>query len=156
MEALLALEHLLNKKNKHTIIFLDEIQEISKLAEGKGIEGAIRHVAQQSKYLSFIFSSSNRHLLQSMFYDSARPLYKLRGRINLERISEADYTKHLLKLSTKRWEKPLSKSALNQLFLLTERHPYYLNNLCRRLWGSELKTPHRPEKAINCDFCGTE
>ncbi|OGO93861.1 MAG: hypothetical protein A3F41_01480 [Coxiella sp. RIFCSPHIGHO2_12_FULL_44_14] len=145
MEALLALEYLLEQKNKRAVIFLDEMQEIGEVAEGKGIEGAIRHVAQQSKYLSFIFSGSNRHLLRYMFYDKARPLYKLCDRINLERISEKDYAKHLSKLSQKRWRKSLSDESLSRIFALTERHPYHMNNLCLRLWESELKQLPQPE-----------
>jgi len=137
MEALMALEYLLKNRKKRAVIFLDEMQEIGEVAEGKGIEGALRHVAQQSKYLSFVFSGSSRHLLSHMFYDKERPLYKLCDRINLERISEDDYTKHLLSLSKMRWKKPLGKTSLEKLFLLTERHPYYINNLCSRLWESE-------------------
>lgn len=146
MEALLALEHLLKQKNKRGILFLDEMQEIGQVAEGKGIEGAIRHVAQQSKYLSFIFSGSNRHLLSQMFYDKARPLYKLCDRITLKRISENDYKKHLSKLAIKKWKKALSPASLLKIFNLTERHPYYMNSLCLRLWESTKKQIPSPEE----------
>ena len=141
MEALLALEYLLKQKNKRGILFLDEMQEIGEVAEGKGIEGAIRHVAQQSKYLSFIFSGSNRHLLSHMFYDKARPLYKLCDRIILERISAKDYEKHLNKICKVKWKKAMPSASLAKIFELTERHPYYVNNLCLRLWESALKQP---------------
>src|SRR5690606_35752077 len=94
MDALLALENLLRQKKKRAVIFLDEMQEIGEVAEGKGIEGAIRHVAQETKYLSFVFSGSNRHLLSRMFFHKSRPLYKLCDKIVLERIPEADYKKH--------------------------------------------------------------
>lgn len=138
MDALLALENFLAKKKKRAILFLDEIQEIGEVAEGRGIEGAIRHVAQETKYLCFVFSGSNRHLLGQMFYDKNRPLYKLCDRIILERIMEIDYEKHINKLSKKRWKSIWEKSALTTLFELTECHPYYMNNLCLRLWGSAL------------------
>ena len=140
MEALLALEHLLSKKQKRGVIFLDEMQEIGVVAEGQGIEGAIRHVAQKSKYLVFIFSGSNRHLLSHMFYDKARPLYKLCDRINLERISQIDYTNHLNLLSKKKWKTDLPSESIKKIFELTECHPYYMNTLCLRLWESNVKT----------------
>lgn len=145
MEALLALEYLLKQKNTRGILFLDEMQEIGEVAEGKGIEGAIRHVAQQSKYLSFIFSGSSRHLLRHMFYDKARPLYKLCDRINLERITKQDYEKHLSPLSKKKWGQSLSSVSLDTLFDLTECHPYYMNILCLRLWESSLKNAPEPD-----------
>lgn len=143
-EALFALEHLLQKKNKRAVLFLDEIQEIGQMPEGKGIEGAIRHVAQQTKCIAFIFSGSKQHLLRHMFYDKARPLYKLCDRINLERISEQDYVEHLSALAKLRWHQSLSSEALNQIFVLTERHPYYLNSLCLRLWESDLNQAPDP------------
>ena len=56
LDALQALESLLQKKKKRAVLFIDEIQEIGEIAEGKGIEGAIGHVAQKTKYLSLVFS----------------------------------------------------------------------------------------------------
>jgi len=145
MNALLALEHLLQKKNKRAIIFLDEMQEIGSIEGGKSIEGAIRHVAQQSKQLSFVFSGSNRHLLQTMFFDKSRPLYKLCDKIKLERIHATDYVSHLKELAMKRWDCSLSEEALNAILSLTERHPYYVNSLCLRLWESDLSSPPTPK-----------
>lgn len=139
IEALQALEDLLKKKNQRAVLFIDEIQEIGEVAEGKGIEGAIRHVAQEAQHIAFIFSGSKRHLLANMFYDKARPLYKLCDRIRLERISEADYQKHLNALAKKRWGNTFSEEALAAIFNFTECHPFYLNALCLRLWTTDLK-----------------
>jgi hypothetical protein len=145
MDALLALETLLAQRKKRAVIFLDEVQELGEVAEGRGIEGAIRHVAQETKYLAFVFSGSNRHLLSRMFFDKTRPLYKLCDRIVLERIAEIDYEKHLNKMAKKRWKKTLTAAALSTLFTLTECHPYYMNNLCLRLWDSSLQKIPTPE-----------
>ena len=142
MEALQALEDLLSKKNIRAVLFLDEVQEIGEVAEGKGIEGALRHVAQQTRHLSFVFSGSNRHLLSNMFYDKARPLYKLCDRIIVDRIDEPHYKAHLNDLSQKKWKSNLEASTLDTMFTLTERHPFYMNGLCLRLWESNLK--HSP------------
>lgn len=139
-EALQALEDLLDKKNLRGVFFIDEIQEIGQVAEGKGIEGALRHVAQQTKQLSFCFSGSNRHLLGNMFYDKARPLYKLCDRIILGRIDESHYKMHINKYSQKKWKSKLDDSTINTLLDFTQRHPYYVNGLCRHLLESDLKT----------------
>lgn len=139
MEALNALEDLLCKKKTKAVFFIDEIQEIGEVAEGKGIEGALRHVAQQTRFLSLIFSGSNRHLLAKMFYDKARPLYKLCDRIVLDRINETNYKNHINKLAKKRWNTNLNDKSLTTLFLLTERHPFYMNGLCRHLWESDME-----------------
>jgi hypothetical protein len=145
-EGLSALEDLLAKKKKRAVFFLDEMQTIGEVAGGKGIEGAIRHVAQESSYLTFVFSGNNRHLLANMFYDRARPLYKLCDRIILNRIEEGHYRKHLNKLSQKRWSKVFTDSSYEMLFSLTERHPFYMNSLCLKLWESDLKTMPDPKE----------
>ncbi len=141
MEALGALEDVLSKKKVTGVMFIDEMQEIGEVAEGAGIEGAIRHIAQKSKYLVFVFSGSRRHLLSQMFYNKARPLYKLCDRIQLSHISEQAYEKHLLKLSQKRWGEKISTAAMQVLFQLTARHSYYMNALCAKLWSEGRSLP---------------
>ena len=101
LETLKLVESVLKKINKPAILFIDEFQEIGKLAKGRGIEGAIRHVAEQTEYLTFVFSGSNRHLLRQMFDDRNRPLYNLCERINLSQISANSYKPFLNKIAIK-------------------------------------------------------
>lgn len=140
MEALQALENSLAQKKIRAVMFIDEVQEIGEIAENRGIEGAIRHVAQQTQYLSFVFSGSNRHLLANMFYDKARPLYQLCERMNLDRIDASAYHRHLNKLAKRYWKQPLNDNVMEAILNVTERHPYYVNALCLKLWQSSIKT----------------
>ncbi len=140
-EALLALEILLSKKKQKAILFIDEVQEIAEVAEGKGIEGAIRHVAQEAKNIVFIFSGSKRHMLAKMFFDKSRPLYKLCEKIILDRIKAEDYIQHLNALAKKKWGEPLSEKTLQTIFETTHLHPYYLNSLCLRIWSFSKEKP---------------
>lgn len=135
-ESLQALEGYLAKKGKSAILFIDEFQELGLLPGAKSIEGAIRHVAQESQYLTFIFSGSNRHILSNMFDDRARPLYMLCSRISVDRIAEKHYVDFLNKFSTKTWGKKLPNDTCNEIFRVTERHPYYMNVICNYLWGN--------------------
>ena len=134
----------MEKKSQKAILFIDEIQEISEIASGAGIEGAIRHIAEKTEYLSFVFSGSNRHLLSKMFFDKSKPLYKLCDRIILGRISIEDYKFHINQLANEKWGEVLSDETLNEIFSLTELHPYRINNLCNRLWT--LNDNHTPDK----------
>ncbi len=132
--ALKSLDEVLHKKKMKAVIFLDEFQRLSQIESSEEIEGAIRHVAQQSKNLVFIFSGSNRHLLGKMFDESHRPLYKLCDRLVLERISESDYTDFFQKQALQTWKKQLHQDIIDAIFECTECHPYYINALCYRLW----------------------
>lgn len=134
MESLQMLENILAKKNKKAVFFIDEFQEIGVLANSNGIEGAIRHVAQESENLRFIFSGSNRHVLANMFDDRSSPLYMLCDRIIIDRISEQDYIVYLNKVANETWKKNLDQTVIEEIFKLTERHPYYMNVLCDKLW----------------------
>lgn len=140
-EALLLLEKLLREKKRRAVIFFDEFQEISHIGENMGIEGAIRTAAQETQCLAMMFSGSIRSLLLSMFEDEARPLYKLCRKIKLERISAADYEKHIQKIAKDTWGSILNQSVFDRLMNLSNRHPYYVNYLCDSIWESNRLLP---------------
>ncbi len=140
-EALWLLEKLLEENKKQAVLLFDEFQTVGLIAEGKGIEGAIRHVAQKTKYLTFIFSGSHRRLLKTMFEDETRPLYKLCWKIDLKRISKEHYQKHIQAAARLAWKKVLSNELIDEILVLTERHPYYVNKLSDRIFTYYLKTP---------------
>lgn len=122
---------------KRIILFMDEFQQLATFDDHQIIEAAIRNAAQRMENACFIFSGSNRHLLQLMFDDTSRPLFHLCDRITPERISEKDYIDYIEKAALDRWKKSLSIEVIKQIFELTQRHPYYLNVLCARLWREE-------------------
>ena len=141
MESLLLLENLLTEKKKRAVILFDEFQTVGTIAKGSGIEGAIRHVAQKTKYLSIIFSGSNCNLLKSIFEDENRPLYKLCKQLFLDRVPYPEYEKHLTKAALAQWESALSEPVIKHIIDLTEAHPYYVNKLCDIVWSENQKLP---------------
>ncbi len=134
-EALLILEKLLRERDKQAVLLLDEFQEIGVMKDGKAIEGAIRHIAQETQNLSLIFSGSNPHLLKNMFEDERRPLYKLCRKLVLDRINEEHYKSHLNKAAKAMWHEVLDDAVFKKIMSLTECHPYYVNYLCDELWS---------------------
>src|SRR3989338_3025444 len=120
-EALQLLERLLEENKKYVVLLMDEFQNVGVIAKGAGIEAAIRHVAQKTKYLTIIFSGSNRKLLGTMFEDDTRPLYKLCWKLTLGRIAEEDYVKHIQKAARAAWKKDINIQIIQQVFLLSER-----------------------------------
>lgn len=132
-EALLILEKLLGEKNKRAVLLLDEFQEIGVMENGRGIEGAIRHAAQETQQLAIIFCGSNPHLLSAMFEDERRPLYKLCRKLVLDRMNAEHYQKHLQPIAVLLWKSPLNDDVFNKIMMVTERHPYYVNYLCDAL-----------------------
>lgn len=133
-EILERLEKLAEKQNQKIVLFFDEFQQIYQMPNTLEIESVLRQMAQSSKRLSFIFSGSHRHLLNKIFEDRNRPFYKLCDRITLERIHEQDYVDYIQTAALATWKHPLSPEILQAVFACTQRHPYYMNLLCSRLW----------------------
>ncbi|MCK4608502.1 MAG: ATP-binding protein [Gammaproteobacteria bacterium] len=131
-------EKIAQKHDKKIILFFDEFQRVMQVTEDSAIESVIREVAQLSNNLVFIFTGSNRHLLHKMFDDRDQPFYKLCDRITINRIAPEEYIPYIQHAAQERWNKSLEEIAINRIFELTERHPYYLNILCSRLWDDKI------------------
>jgi len=130
-----SLDKVAKAADRKAVIFIDEFQQIATLTETLEIEAAIRSAAQDFEAITLIFSGSNRRLLQLMFDDRNRPFFQLCEKIALERISQTEYEKHLTKLSKKHWKTALKTEIINMILDITERHPYYVNFLCYKLWS---------------------
>lgn len=136
-EALQVLEGVLRKKSMHGVLLIDEFQEVERIAPDQGIEGAIRHVAQETKHFTIIFSGSHRHLLKSMFNDKNKPLYRLCDEISLERINKKEYLPFIEKFARERWDAELTNDVMQKIFDYSECHSYYLNAICEKLFAKE-------------------
>lgn len=134
LKSLEKLHELAKKKKKHAILFLDEFQVVGEIMNNHAIEAAIREAAQKSTHIAYIFSGSNRHLMEQMFYDRKRPFYKLCDQIKLDRIHAEEYEKYIQIVAQKTWSKKLTQEALKSIFELTELHSYYVNKLCSLLF----------------------
>jgi len=128
------LQKLVIKKKTYVVLFIDEFQKLADIEGNEAIEAAIRHEAQISKNIMYIFSGSNRHLISDMFFDSNRPFYKLCDTIHLGRIAKEHYESYFQSAAQKRWNKKLSQDTIDTILELTENHPYYVNLLCFKVW----------------------
>ena|SRR3990167_2155559 len=137
-ELLTKLDETAKHFKKKSVIFLDEFQQIGELKNHHSIEAAIRHAVERSQNIAYVFSGSNRRLLQQMFADNSRPLYRLCQTITIERMEKSVYITHLQKLSHDRWKKLLSEECIEQIFKHTELHPFYMNTLCQLVWENNV------------------
>lgn len=140
-EALLKLNKVTEQYKQPVVLFLDEFQRVYEVEKNHSIEAAIRFVAQQPSNVSYIFSGSNRHMLLQMFMDRNRPFYRMCDHIALQRIHADDYAGYIQKVASKHWKGQLDVAVVEEVLTLTQRHPYYVNVLCSRLWQqAELPT----------------
>lgn len=147
LESLEKLHSLAKKKNKRVILFLDEFQIVGEVTKNYAIEAAIREAAQKSTHVAYVFSGSNRHLMEQMFFDKKKPLYKICDHIKLERINDTDYRPYIQFAADKKWRKKLSDLSLEKILLLSELHPYYVNKICSLLW--QLDNPPSEQEVVS-------
>ncbi len=134
-EMLLQLDDYAGRMKKKGIVVFDEFQQISELKESATLEALIRHAVERSKNITYIFSGSNRHLLQEMFGKSTRPLYRLCQPMTIDRIHPEEYIKFINKVALIKWKKAFPEEVIQLILTLTECHPFYVNALCHKLWG---------------------
>ncbi len=152
IDVLTGLEKIASKQNKRVVIFIDEFQDLLKADNSDQIQAALRSVAQKAKYLCFVFSGSSRYMLKKIFDDRNQPLYMLCHKIQLERINEVDFTKHIQTAAKEKWKKQLPTNTIKTIFAVSELHPYYVNLLCYKLW-SQKNLPTERAVFIAWDDC---
>lgn len=133
-DVLMNLDKVAVAAQKKVMIFMDEFQQVGQLNDQYTIEAAIRHAVERCKNVSYVFSGSNRHMLSHMFGEKSRPFYKLCDTMILHRISEYDYRLFIQKQAMLKWNKELPENVLQTIFLISERHPYYVNLIGNYLW----------------------
>lgn len=141
---LLKLDETAKTFDKKVVIFMDEFQQISELKNYHSIEASIRHAVERSQHVSYVFSGSNRHLLNQMFGDKGRPLYRLCQIMELKRIDGDKYIKRFKLLSKRQWGEEFSHEVMETMLKLTECHPFYINAFCQVIW-EEKELPMRVE-----------
>jgi len=144
MKLLMSLDNAAKEMKKKLIFVMDEFQQIATLEHSHSLEASIRHAVERSQNVFYVFSGSNRTLLEDMFKNKDRPLYHLCDEVKLSRITSNCYTSFIEKASEKRWKLPFVEMSVAKILDLTECHPYYVNRLCRMLWD-QTKPPTTEE-----------
>lgn len=81
----------LNQADKPCLIAIDEFQQISRY-DDETIEATIRTYVQRCTNAHFIFSGSQRHMMNGMFTSPSRPFYQAVSIINLQPLPIDVYT----------------------------------------------------------------
>ncbi|MGL4853058.1 MAG: AAA family ATPase [Phocaeicola sp.] len=135
MQPLLSLEEIfiyLEHVDRRCIVAIDEFQQIAKYPE-KHVEAILRTHIQQCKNTTFIYSGSERHMMENMFFTPSRPFYQSASVLNLDAISLAAYSEFIQK-HFKRGERKISSDAIESIYALFEGHTWYVQSLLNRLY----------------------
>jgi hypothetical protein len=133
IEVLAAPQELAKRTKKTVVVVFDEFQRIVQYDDDL-TERQLRSSIQHHNNVSYLFLGSRKHLLQNMFLDQSRPLYRAAAHYPLGPIA----TEHWQSFVASRFRKAKKKIDTRQIASLceqTEGHPFYTQHLCHVLWA---------------------
>lgn len=120
------------KSTQNVVVVFDEFQQILEYGSDQ-VERKLRSVVQNHRHVGYIFLGSRKHLIEKMFMDRARPLYRAGGHYPLGPIAEEHWQPFILKRFADA-NKVIDKERIHQVYELTQGHPFYTQHLCHVLW----------------------
>lgn len=132
-EVLIKLDKAAAILKKRVVVVMDEFQQLSEI-KNHTAEASVRHAMQYSRYVSYVFSGSNRRMLINMFTNKNRPFYNSCEIMKIDRISMEDYDSFIQLAAYGKWKKKLPREVLAAIYKITEFHPAYINRICGYFW----------------------
>ena len=131
-EVLETADRIANKEKKNVVVVFDEFQQILQY-ENDLVERKLRSVIQNHRKVAYIFLGSRRHLIQKMFMEKNRPLYRAGGHYPLGPISEKAWTP-FIRNHFRTTERLISDDLIHSIYTRTQGHPFYTQHLCHAVW----------------------
>lgn len=122
-----------DKKKKKIVVVFDEFQEIVNI-DGDEIERSLRTKIQHHKSVSYVFMGSRRHLLEQIFSDKNKPMYRIGKPFNLGKIPSKELS-DFIKNRFRAGGVSIGKEVIDHILQHTETHPYYTQQLCHEIWN---------------------
>ena len=116
------------------VVAMDEFQSITSYGD-PSVEALLRSHIQQLTSVHFVFSGSQRHVLENMFASANRPFYQSTQILNLNEIEEQAYCNFATaKLAAHRQQ--LNADVFGYLYQELAGHTWYVQMLLNRLYDS--------------------
>lgn len=127
----------LEKADQHCVVAIDEFQQIVNYPDKK-VEALLRTHIQQSSNANFIFAGSERHIMDEMFLDHARPFYQSATMMALNPISEENYSAFVTNhFKANHIEVP--PEAINTVYRIFQGNTYYMQKTFREAFSSAVE-----------------
>lgn len=131
--ALAELFRFLESRKKQVVIAIDEFQQVTEYPEDDA-EAIIREHMQKLTNVNFIFSGSNRRMMQAIFADSRRPFYQSVQALYLGKIPEDLYADFIIE-HFKRDKRSIPRGLVLEGLRWCRSHTYFVQLLFNRLYG---------------------
>lgn len=128
---------LIGKLDKKLVIIFDEFQQIASYEE-KNLEALLRSIIQEFPAITFIFSGSNKHMLEVMFTEASRPFFGSAELMYLQPIEKNSY-KSFIQSHFLASGREVSDSLIEDILEWCRVHTFYVQYFCNRLFANESK-----------------
>lgn len=119
----------LESVDKRCLIVFDEFQQITHYPE-KNVEALLRTHIQKLSNSNFVFSGSQRRLMEEMFFSSKRPFYQSAKSIRLESIAEDIYLDFAMK-NFNNAGKEIDKEAFLHIYETFQGVTFYIQRILK-------------------------
>jgi len=123
----------LNQADKPCLVAIDEFQQITKYSDDT-VEATLRTYVQRCTNAHFIFSGSQRHLMDGMFTSPSRPFYQSVTIINLQPLKLPIYTS-FAESKFKEAGKVLDPQVVSELYTRFEAVTSYMHRVLNVLYS---------------------
>ncbi|MCQ2196241.1 MAG: hypothetical protein MJZ60_01805 [Bacteroidaceae bacterium] len=127
----------MEQSNERCYVAFDEFQEVANYEDRK-VEALLRAHIQHLTNVHFVFSGSQRHVLESMFTSASRPFYQSCQLMHLAPISEEAYYLFAKEKLNKHGQ-TITKETFGQMYERLYGHTWYLQSLLNRLYQSSIQ-----------------
>ncbi len=124
----------LEQAEQRCIIVIEEFQQIATYDE-RNVEALLRSYIQQSSNAQFIFSGSERHLMEEMFLDSARPFYNSADIMHLDVIALDKYA-DFVNRQFQAYGKQITIEAIKSVYETFDGNTYYNQKTFREVFAA--------------------
>jgi len=123
----------LESAGKPCLFAIDEFQQIAMYPE-KNVEAMLRSHIQKCNNCRFIFSGSNRHVIENMFNSAAKPFYNSAEQMHLGSIPKEKYTQFAIECFASDG-KVITPEVAGFVYDLFEGHTYYVHNILHNVFA---------------------
>ncbi|MBT8136072.1 MAG: hypothetical protein KJO54_03555 [Gammaproteobacteria bacterium] len=120
------------------VLIVRELQQLPALRSSKQLTQAMHSMIDSNRAFVWLMHGHNRSVMRSLFEGSKAPLHGRCRRFALRPINSETYSDYLGAAAQARWQCNIGVKAREMIVALTDRHPRWLNELCRRLWSADL------------------
>ena len=128
----------LESRKKRVVMALDEFQQVADYPQ-KNTEALLREYVQTLRNVNFIFSGSDRRMMQAIFANGKRPFYQATEPLYLGPIPEEAYTAFILERFTA-GQRKIPSSLVIEGIHWCRNHTYYVQYLFNRLYALGKRT----------------